>query len=319
MYELANVHDSDGLKQPEEEHHVDDVEIGYQEEKLEPAFNKELLLGNEKQSEEQQDTIDIIRLESASNKAFAEAELLTVNHEEPPSKETKQTDEHIVSFYLRAYFKKFLGVPGMSAPAMTKPLEMCISSILAFIGIFLVAVTDEYYLLPNFYAGHSSKLGIKMLTGAYAATSVLIYEAYKSPLAQPRNVFGSYTVCSFVGVSTRLVCDIIGLPRYATGAFAVGIAIFFMNITKTVHPPGKTTTITTTTFLLIDLTDSSYCRRCLCSDRSDRRRYDRGYRLWIYAHFYGRCFHHVVSSSDREQPISFEAVSIVLVLGLLLD
>ena len=49
---------------------------------------------------------------------------------------------------------------------------------------------------------------------------------------------GSYTIASFVGVSTRLVCDAIGINRYITGPLAVAFALFFMNVTKTVHPPG---------------------------------------------------------------------------------
>lgn len=69
---------------------------------------------------------------------------------------------------------------------------------------------------------------------------MLLYEAYQSPLAQPRNVLGSYAVASFIGVSVRKICDIIGIPRYATGALAVCFAILGMNLTKTVHPPGIT-------------------------------------------------------------------------------
>lgn len=208
---------------------------------------------NEKQENEgKEESKDIIVTESAINREFSEAELLTT--EQPPStlppqinstkelsseRKDEREETNLFVAFLYAYMRKFTGVPGKAAPAMTRPVEMCISSLLAFIGIFLVALTDRFYLNPSFSAGHSNSLPIQMLTGAYAATSVLIYEAYQSPLAQPKNVLGSYTICSFVGVSTRLVCDIIGIPRYVTGALAVSIAIFFMNITKTVHPPGK--------------------------------------------------------------------------------
>jgi CBS domain-containing membrane protein len=139
---------------------------------------------------------------------------------------------------LQHYFHKFAGVEGKKSPPMTKPLEIPVSSILAFVGLFLVTITDYFYLTKNFYANHDDKFPISMLTGAFAATSVLIYEAYQSPLAQPRNVFGSYCVCSFAGVSVRLICDIIGIPRYVTAPMAAAFGILGMNLTKTVHPPG---------------------------------------------------------------------------------
>ncbi len=55
--------------------------------------------------------------------------------------------------------------------------------------------------------------------------TVLLYDAYQSPLAQPRNVIGSYAVSSFLGVCVRLLCGVIGLERWTTGAISVGIAI----------------------------------------------------------------------------------------------
>lgn len=68
---------------------------------------------------------------------------------------------------------------------------------------------------------------------------VLLYEAYQAPLSQPRNVFGSYTVCSIVGVTVRIVAgDTIGIQKWIVGALAVAFAIGAMNLTKTIHPPG---------------------------------------------------------------------------------
>lgn len=68
---------------------------------------------------------------------------------------------------------------------------------------------------------------------------MLLYEAFQSPLAQPRNVIGSYVFCSFTGVTVRIICmDLIGIQRWVTGAIAVGCAIAVMNLTKTIHPPG---------------------------------------------------------------------------------
>jgi CBS-domain-containing membrane protein len=66
----------------------------------------------------------------------------------------------------------------------------------------------------------------------------LVYEAIMSPLAQPRNVIGSYVVASFCGVCVRLFGEALGFPMFVTAALAVAVALFGMNLTKTVHPPG---------------------------------------------------------------------------------
>ena len=65
-----------------------------------------------------------------------------------------------------------------------------------------------------------------------------MYEAYLSPLAQPRNVIGSYLFASITGVTVRIVCEKIPIPVWITGALSLGISIAVMNVTKTVHPPG---------------------------------------------------------------------------------
>jgi CBS-domain-containing membrane protein len=75
-------------------------------------------------------------------------------------------------------------------------------------------------------------------------TIVLIYDAYESPLAQPRNVIGGFLVSSFIGVTARIICGYIGIPTWVTGAFAVCLTIVAMNITKIVHPPGGACALT---------------------------------------------------------------------------
>jgi CBS domain-containing membrane protein len=140
--------------------------------------------------------------------------------------------------FLQAYFRKFSGVEGKTPPPMTKSLEIPVSSSLAFIGLFLVTITDYFFLTKNFYANHDEAFAIAILSGAHGATSVILYEAYQAPFAQPRNVLGGYLVSSFLGVSTRLICDIPGVPQYVVAPLAVAVAMLGMNLTKTIHPPG---------------------------------------------------------------------------------
>ena len=77
-----------------------------------------------------------------------------------------------------------------------------------------------------------------MVIGSQAATAVLVFNAYHSPLAQPRNVLLGNTVAAFCGVATRkmLSDDLmwIGVP------LSVALALLAMDVTRSVHPPAGT-------------------------------------------------------------------------------
>lgn len=100
----------------------------------------------------------------------------------------------------------------------------------AFVGIGLVAflhteLADTDYLF---------------LIGSFGASSVLIYGAIQSPLAQPRNLVGGHVVSALIGVTVaRFLPDILWL----TAPTAVAFSIVLMQITKTLHPPGGATAL----------------------------------------------------------------------------
>ncbi len=78
------------------------------------------------------------------------------------------------------------------------------------------------------------------LIGSFGASSVLIYGAIQSPLAQPRNLIGGHMVSAIIGVTIyKLLPEIIWL----TAPLAVAISIVAMQITKTLHPPGGATAL----------------------------------------------------------------------------
>nr|HPM03169.1 HPP family protein [Candidatus Cloacimonadota bacterium] len=71
-------------------------------------------------------------------------------------------------------------------------------------------------------------------------SSVLIYGAIQSPLAQPRNLIGGHFISALIGVSIyHFLPDIIWL----TAPLAVSLSIVVMQITKTMHPPGGATAL----------------------------------------------------------------------------
>lgn len=78
------------------------------------------------------------------------------------------------------------------------------------------------------------------LIGSFGASSVLIYGAIQSPLAQPRNLIGGHLISALIGVTIyKLIPDIIWL----TAPLAVALSIVGMQITKTLHPPGGATAL----------------------------------------------------------------------------
>jgi len=78
------------------------------------------------------------------------------------------------------------------------------------------------------------------LIGSFGASCVLVYGVIQSPLAQPRNLIGGHVISALVGVSVqKLIPDIL----WIAAPLAVSLSIVFMQITKTLHPPGGATAL----------------------------------------------------------------------------
>nr|WP_294859618.1 HPP family protein [uncultured Fluviicola sp.] len=101
----------------------------------------------------------------------------------------------------------------------------------SFFGIGLIALTQVQSL---------DKLENIFLIGSFGASSVLIYGAIQSPLAQPRNLVGGHVISAFIGVCVyKLVPD----PLWISAPLAVSLSIVAMQMTKTLHPPGGATAL----------------------------------------------------------------------------
>lgn len=104
----------------------------------------------------------------------------------------------------------------------------------SFIGIGLIAFLQSTTLL---------KEDNIFLIGSFGASSVLIYGAIQSPLAQPRNLIGGHVISAIIGVTcNKFLPDIIWL----VAPLAVSLAIVAMQVTKTLHPPGGATALIAT-------------------------------------------------------------------------
>lgn len=101
----------------------------------------------------------------------------------------------------------------------------------SFIGLGTIAFI-EYRALP-----HQDFI---FLIGSFGASCVLVYGVIQSPLAQPRNLIGGHVLSAIIGVSVqKLIPDIIWLAA----PLAVSLSIVFMQVTKTLHPPGGATAL----------------------------------------------------------------------------
>ena len=97
-----------------------------------------------------------------------------------------------------------------------------ISAIGAFVCISALAALNSFdesnlWLIPPF-----------------GASMVLVMAVHESPLAHPKNVLFGHIISAFSGV---FVFAIFGFSSLSVGA-GVGLAIFLMMLTKTVHPPA---------------------------------------------------------------------------------
>ena len=101
----------------------------------------------------------------------------------------------------------------------------------SFIGIGIIAYLQSHTLPQS---------DVVYLIGSFGASSVLVYGVIQSPLAQPRNLIGGHLISAIIGVSVyKFVPDIVWL----TAPLAVSLSIVFMQMTKTLHPPGGATAL----------------------------------------------------------------------------
>ena len=99
----------------------------------------------------------------------------------------------------------------------------------AFIGIGSIAALVQFIL---------NDADLILVIGSFASTAALIYGAPYSPLAQPFNVVFGHLVSAVVGVT---IFQIVGEANWFSAALAVSLAIFAMQVSRSLHPPGGAT------------------------------------------------------------------------------
>ena len=101
----------------------------------------------------------------------------------------------------------------------------------SFIGLGSIAFL-QYRAFPQ--------QDLVFLIGSFGASCVLVYGVIQSPLAQPRNLIGGHVISAIIGVTVqKFLPDVLWL----SAPLAVSFSIVFMQITKTLHPPGGATAL----------------------------------------------------------------------------
>ena len=95
----------------------------------------------------------------------------------------------------------------------------------AFVGILVTGVVSYFFdgWKDSFY-----------LIAPMGASAVLLFALPASPLAQPWSVFVGNTIAALVGVA----CSLWIANPFVAAAVAVSLAIFFMFMTRSLHPPS---------------------------------------------------------------------------------
>ncbi len=110
-------------------------------------------------------------------------------------------------------------------------LQMALSALGAFAGLGAVALVEQWWLGGD---------DLSLMIGSFGASAVLLYAAASSPLAQPYNLVVGHIVSAIVGVA---VFQALGEASWLSIALAGALAIFAMQLTRSLHPPGGATAL----------------------------------------------------------------------------
>ncbi len=106
-------------------------------------------------------------------------------------------------------------------PQGRPPLAKALRSLVgALIGIGAIAGIEQFVL---------NDTDLVMIIGAFGATAVLVYGAPTSP------VFAGHVISALIGVAVFMA---VGEANWLSASLAVAVAIFAMQMTHSLHPPG---------------------------------------------------------------------------------
>lgn len=94
------------------------------------------------------------------------------------------------------------------------------------------AIAGGLAIMIMLVIGDASSL--TLLMAPFGATCVLAFALPDSPQAQPRSIIGGHLISTLIGM---VILQTAGAHTWSLAA-AVGVSIYLMKLTRTVHPPA---------------------------------------------------------------------------------
>lgn len=100
-----------------------------------------------------------------------------------------------------------------------------------FVALAIIAGLERFWLSAH---------DLPFIIGSFGASCVVVYAATSSPLGQPYNLVVGHMVSALVGV---FVFQLVGDANTLSIALSVALAVFAMQMTRSIHPPGGATAL----------------------------------------------------------------------------
>lgn len=123
------------------------------------------------------------------------------------------------------YISKMKGYKRTTPLVAPVPLDIILSLLGTLIGISVIVILSHKFDLS--------------IMASFGASAVLVFGVPDAPMAQPRNVIIGHTLSAVAGVVTVML---FGLTWWSP-AVGTALALLFMLLTKTTHPPGGATAL----------------------------------------------------------------------------
>ncbi|OLQ11334.1 hypothetical protein AK812_SmicGene4884 [Symbiodinium microadriaticum] len=156
----------------------------------------------------------------------------------PESSDSEQEAARVSK--ILCYFRKFLGAGAAPLPTASPPLNQTWCSLLgSFLAIASLGLLEEHLIIPQVQDA------LRLMVAAFGAMSVIIFSAWNTPFAQPKNAIVGNTLGGFVGVAVYHLFLLAGIEECVVvgAALCVSLTIFLQELTNSVHPPGGATAL----------------------------------------------------------------------------
>ncbi|KDQ57959.1 hypothetical protein JAAARDRAFT_34776 [Jaapia argillacea MUCL 33604] len=140
------------------------------------------------------------------------------------------------------WINRWLGYRESPPPKQPDPVIWLWSFIGSFGGLALLQAVfgQSSYFIDK---------GIPSIIASFGASTVLIYGAIDSPLAQPRALMGGHFLAALIGVCITKLFGLLHNPerlnelRWLAASLSTATTIVVMQITSTTHPPAGATAL----------------------------------------------------------------------------